>query len=98
MLPTADLTNDELISRKPVTEDYVPLIPWLGVMWWGMAAGSWALRERPQWFRQTPGGLGGNGTRAASRPLAWLGRCSLSYYMLHQPVLIGLFMALAAFK
>ena len=24
-----------LITRKPVTEDYVPLLPWLGVMWWG---------------------------------------------------------------
>jgi uncharacterized membrane protein len=81
-----------LISRKPVTEDYVPLFPWLGVMWWGMAAGSWALRQRPQWFRQMPGGPGGNGRN----PLAWLGRWSLGYYMLHQPVLIGVFMALAA--
>jgi uncharacterized membrane protein len=84
-----------LISRKPVTEDYVPLVPWLGVMWWGMAASSWALRQRPQWFRQA---LGKNGAGAASRPLAWLGRWSLSYYMLHQPVLIGLFMALGALK
>ena len=43
------ITPDEtpfvsLIGRKPVTEDYVPLVPWLGVMWWGMAAGQWALR------------------------------------------------------
>ena len=35
-----------LISRKPVTEDYVPLDPWLGVMWWGMAAGQWLLARR----------------------------------------------------
>jgi peptidoglycan/LPS O-acetylase OafA/YrhL len=26
----------------------------------------------------------------AGSPLAWLGRWSLSWYMLHQPVLIGL--------
>jgi len=26
-----------LITRKLVTEDYVPLLPWLGVMWWGVA-------------------------------------------------------------
>jgi uncharacterized membrane protein len=74
-----------LISRKPFTEDYVPLIPWLGVMWWGMAAGQWILRRRPHWLQIETG--------AAGRPLAWLGRWSLSYYLLHQPVLIGLLMA-----
>lgn len=81
-----------LISRKPVTEDYVPLIPWLGVMWWGMAAGTWTLRQRPHWFRPAPGSDRG----PAIRGLAWLGRWSLSYYMLHQPVLIGLLMAVGA--
>lgn len=74
-------------SRKPVTEDYVPLFPWLGVMWWAMAAGQWMLRKRPCWLaRPIP---------AAGAPLGWLGRWSLSWYMLHQPVLIGLFAALA---
>jgi len=29
----------------------------------------------------------------AARPLAVLGRWSLSYYMLHQPVMIGLLLA-----
>lgn len=81
-----------LISRKPVTEDYVPLIPWLGVMWWGMASGTWALRQRPHWFKPAP--VGGRGP--VIRGLAWLGRWSLSYYMLHQPVLIGLLMAVGA--
>ena len=75
------------ITRKPVTEDYVPLFPWLGVMWWGAAAGGWLLRG-------AGGGAGvGMGlTRPlskAGRALAVLGRWSLSYYMLHQPVLIG---------
>ena len=79
-----------LISRKPITEDYVPIIPWLGVMWWGVAAGSWALRQRPHWF--------GVETGAAGRPLAWLGRWSLTYYLLHQPVLMGLLMAASALK
>ena len=22
------------VTRKPVTEDYVPLLPWIGIMWW----------------------------------------------------------------
>ena len=76
------------ISRKPVTEDYVPLVPWLGVMWWGMAAGQWLLRHRPGW-------LAAELPAVAAVP-AWLGRWSLSWYMLHQPVLIGLLMAVQA--
>jgi uncharacterized membrane protein len=80
-----------LISRKPVTEDYAPLFPWVGVMWWGMAAGQWCLRARPQWLADPQTGL----LASASRPLALLGRWSLSYYMLHQPVMIGALMAIA---
>lgn len=73
-----------LITRKPVTEDYVPLLPWLGVMWWGVAAGQWLLSRRPAWI--------GGGTPRAAAPLAVLGRWSLSFYMLHQPLLIGALM------
>src|SRR5438105_11861221 len=35
-----------LIGRKPVTEDYVPVFPWLGMMWCGMAAGHWLVDRR----------------------------------------------------
>jgi uncharacterized membrane protein len=70
------------ISMKPATQDYVPLLPWLGVMWWGMAAGQWLLRHRPA-LLQGP-------IPATARPLAWLGRWSLAWYMLHQPILLGL--------
>lgn len=76
-----------IVDRKPVTEDYVPVLPWLGVMWGGMAAGQWLLaRRRALVTRPMP---------AATAPLAWLGRWSLTWYMLHQPVLIG---ALAAVR
>ena len=73
-----------LINRKPITEDYAPLVPWLGVMWWGMAAGQWLLKHRVQWLRCT--------LPTAAAPIAWLGRWSLSWYLLHQPVLIGVLM------
>ena len=73
------------ISRLPVTEDYVPLLPWLGVMCWGVAAGQWALRARPAWL-----GAGDVPAVGLMRGMAVLGRWSLSYYLLHQPVLIGL--------
>jgi uncharacterized membrane protein len=35
-----------LVTRKPVTEDYAPVLPWLGVMLWGLAAGQWLLARR----------------------------------------------------
>jgi uncharacterized membrane protein len=89
--PHLDFLNDPawnwlgLISRKPRTEDYVPVFPWLGVMWWGMAAGQWLLVHRRALLQRQS---------LAAAPLAWLGRWSLSWYMLHQPVMIGLLMLL----
>jgi uncharacterized membrane protein len=77
-----------LVTRKPVTEDWVPLLPWIGIMWWGLAAGQWVLARRRAWVT---GSLA-----AALQPLATLGRWSLSFYMLHQPVLIGLLTAWVA--
>ena len=94
--PGLDALNDRawnwlgFISRKPVTEDYVPLLPWLGVMWWGMAAGQWLLRERRA-LLQRP-------LPRATAPLSWLGRWSLTWYMLHQPVLIGALAAVQALR
>lgn len=79
-----------LVTRKPITEDYAPLLPWIGVMWWGLAAGQWVLKNRREWVT---GAL-----PAALSPLATLGRWSLSFYMLHQPVLIGLLMAVRALQ
>ena len=79
-----------LVTRKPVTEDYVPLLPWLGVMWWGLAAGRWVLRRRRHWVT---GSL-----PAALAPCAWLGRWSLSFYMLHQPLLFGVLMGVVALR
>jgi uncharacterized membrane protein len=73
-----------LVTHLPVTEDFVPVLPWLGVMWWGAAAGQWLLARRTQWLA--------GAVPAAARPLAVLGRWSLSFYMVHQPVLIGLLM------
>jgi uncharacterized membrane protein len=73
------------ISRLPVTEDYAPVLPWLGVMWWGVAAGRWAQANRPRWL-----GAGDAPATGLRRGLVALGRWSLSYYLLHQPVMIGL--------
>ncbi|MFO1264316.1 MAG: heparan-alpha-glucosaminide N-acetyltransferase [Rhodoferax sp.] len=88
VLPLPTALNDKtwnwlgLIGHKPITEDYVPLLPWMGVMWWGMAAGQLALARG--WLRPPAGP-----SPAWRTPLAWIGRWSLSWYMVHQPVLIG---------
>ena len=76
-----------LITRKPITEDYVPLLPWLGVMWWGVAAGGWLAKKRAGHRLWQP-------LPASWQWLASIGRWSLSYYMLHQPLLLGGFLAL----
>lgn len=66
-----------LVTHKPITEDYVPVLPWLGVMLLGFVlTRRWPLL----WQGRAPA------------PLALLGRWSLSFYMLHQPILIGLLM------
>jgi len=70
-----------LVTRKPVTEDWVPVLPWLGVMLWGLAAGQWLLQHR----RSVLAGA----VPAALQPLALLGRWPLTFYMLHQPLFIG---------
>jgi uncharacterized membrane protein len=87
----ARLTNwVGLVTHKPVTEDYVPVLPWLGVILFGLAAGHWVLGHRREWIA---------GRLAAPlAPLAALGRWPLSFYMLHQPVLIGLLMAFIALR
>jgi len=79
-----------LVTKKPVTEDFVPLLPWLGVLLAGLAAGQWLLRTRPA--------LLAGPLAPGLRPLALLGRWSLSFYLLHQPVLIGLLLAAQALR
>ena len=71
-----------IVAYKPVTEDFVPLLPWLGVMLLGAAAArsarvrAWAAR-----MSRSPGRV--------QRVSAFFGRHSLIFYMLHQPVLFG---------
>ncbi len=69
-----------LVTRKPITVDWVPVLPWLGMMLLGFTLGR-LLLARQAWQRAGPFG--------ALPALATLGRWPLSFYMLHQPVLLG---------
>jgi uncharacterized membrane protein len=72
------------MTRKPATEDYVPLFPWIGVVFLGIAAGLSVLHSSRMaaWLAAK--------ARFAPAPLAWMGRHSLAIYMVHQPLLLGL--------
>jgi len=70
-----------LITHLPPTEDYVPVLPWFGMMLGGYLAASMLLVHARGAFT--------GGVPSFARPLAVLGRWSLSFYMIHQLVLIG---------
>ncbi len=72
-----------LSSSNPLSNDYVPLFPWFGAVLAGMAFAR---------FSQSTGLLDKARFEigAWSDPLRFIGRHSLIFYLLHQPVLIGL--------
>ena len=69
-------------TRVPVTNDYVPVAPWIGFVFAGVAT----LRMLPG--LAAPRASGAPVGRLL-RGLAWLGRHSLVIYLLHQPILFG---------
>ena len=80
-----------LMTYKPITEDYVPLFPWLGVVLTGMFAAKFYLRAAPVTFF-----AGSNKGKKKAAPVnpwfnlpIWLGKHSLAVYLLHQPLLLG---------
>lgn len=77
-----------LMTHKPATEDYVPLLPWFGVVLVGLFIG----RQMPRlpWISNLDQRLQ---NVAPARMLASTGRHSLLIYLLHQPLLIGLLSA-----
>ena len=72
------------MTFKPVTEDYVPIFPWMGVFLIGMYLGTGFISNRAiaQGDRLNEGKF--------LAVFAWLGRHSLLIYMIHQPILLGL--------
>lgn len=65
-----------LVTRKPITEDYVPLLPWAAPLLLGLVAA-----RQPALLARLQG--------PAPAWLAGLGRWPLSFYLLHQPLLIA---------
>ncbi|RMG57545.1 MAG: DUF1624 domain-containing protein, partial [Gammaproteobacteria bacterium] len=72
-----------LMTHKPTTDDYVPIVPWLGVVLIGIAAGHWLQGPQAQALRRY------TIDHAPARLLAAAGRHGLIIYLLHQPILFG---------
>ncbi len=63
--------------------DYFPLLPWTGYLLVGAAIGSSLYHPRVSYFPRM-------GQRKILRPLLFIGRHALLFYVLHQPVVYGL--------
>lgn len=70
-----------LMTYKPLTEDYVPMLPWFGVCLIGYAAMKALISRGPMQTARGP---------HLPRFLLWTGRHSLPIYLLHQPLLLGI--------
>lgn len=87
-----------LNTIKPITLDFVPLLPWFAVMLVG-------LLVQPKLSSLLSQSRVGSAAEAAAerrirkpvgfRLLSWMGRNSLWFYVLHQPVMLGLIYAVA---
>jgi uncharacterized membrane protein len=84
-------------SVDPVTNDYVPIFPWFGLVLIGVAAGKALLaREAVHLAREAAPGTETLGLArwrvrdALSRFLIWAGRKSLPIYLLHQLALLAI--------
>lgn len=77
-----------LSAANPNSSDYVPVFPWFSAPLMGIAFAK--LSERMNWlevFAQP------KLEQSVSKLVKFLGRNSLIYYLLHQPVMIGLMLA-----
>lgn len=68
--------------------DYFPLIPWFGVFLIGTALGRWFYAEKKSLIRQP----------LPETFINWCGCHSLLIYLLHQPIIIGIFYLLGYVK
>ena len=80
-----------LSSLNPISNDYVPLFPWFGAVLLGIASAR--IMQATGLLRLLQGGIK---PQWLERLLTFIGRHSLIFYLVHQPVLIGLLYAFSA--
>ncbi|MES2205516.1 MAG: heparan-alpha-glucosaminide N-acetyltransferase [Pseudomonadota bacterium] len=82
-----------LTTHKPITEDYVPLIPWLSVYLIGLALAP--MLKKSACFSNP---INSNTLSPLSIALLWLGQHSLFIYLVHQPLLWAIFNAIQTLR
>lgn len=80
-----------LPAGTPGMADYLPIFPWLGYFLGGVLLGRSLYANRQSILPPLPAGL-----KAVLVPFAHLGRNSLVYYAVHQPVFLAILYSLAA--
>lgn len=73
-----------------VSLDYVPVLPWFGVLLIGVAAG-WALFPDGERRRPLPP------LPSWTEPFLWVGRHTLAVYLLHEPVILAVLLLIRQF-
>lgn len=69
-----------IYSDKFFSSDYYPLIPWLGVFLSGLALGKELYSPKKSIFKYT----------LRNNPISGAGKHTLLYYLIHQPIIIGI--------
>lgn len=79
------------LSTVPIrSNDYVPLFPWFGAVLIGIATAQ--LFEKFNWLHLL---VSREQTKFPQKPLTFIGRHSLAFYLIHQPVLLALLLAVS---
>jgi len=81
----AELQWFGLMTHKPLTEDYVPFLPWFGVILMGIFSGQFIFKWQhlkfiSRWRERN----------SLQKNLSCMGRYSLIIYLLHQPLFMGI--------
>ena len=81
-----------LMTKLPITVDYVPVLPWFGVVLIGMYIGQVFAQQPTKSFLKN-----WRAVNSSSKILALAGRYSLHIYMLHQPLFLGILYIISQF-
>ena len=78
-------------AQEPMSNDIVPIFPWTGIILLGIGCGLWLARNEG-WLKLkmlNPAIL----STPLTGPLRFIGRHSLAFYLIHQPVNIAVIAA-----